>query len=274
MSLADLNDRIEMMRVRLETRQNEFAELEAELVDLRREMEDFEREYYHRVGRIDEEIAQLDKEIERLRHARIADAYGDADPYADWRFGWKPPEDYVNASEQYKRARSYTPPKKGGLMDRIHGGSAATVEDSSIKKLYRQLARRFHPDLAENEAERAYRTQIMGQINEAYAARRIDELRGFIDVPEKPAALQAEREPPPQIRLQQLEKLYRELGAKIEAMKRERDRRMHGPMIELQIDAKLARRQGRDLIKEMAAAAQRELEEKQRELEELRRGRG
>jgi chromosome segregation ATPase len=39
-----------------------------------------------------------------------------------------------------------------------------------IKALYRQLARRFHPDLALDETDRAYRTDLMMAINAAYAA--------------------------------------------------------------------------------------------------------
>ncbi len=38
------------------------------------------------------------------------------------------------------------------------------------KRLYRELARRFHPDLATSAFERSYRTTIMAAINNAYTA--------------------------------------------------------------------------------------------------------
>ena len=38
------------------------------------------------------------------------------------------------------------------------------------KRLYRELARRFHPDLAETAAELAYRTSVMTAVNAAYTA--------------------------------------------------------------------------------------------------------
>ncbi len=50
-------------------------------------------------------------------------------------------------------------------------------EGAELKKLYRLLARRFHPDLALDEADRAYRTQLMMSINTAYAAHDLDALR-------------------------------------------------------------------------------------------------
>jgi hypothetical protein len=41
-------------------------------------------------------------------------------------------------------------------------------EKAAAKRLYRELARRFHPDLAAGSAERAYMTAIMSSINIAY----------------------------------------------------------------------------------------------------------
>lgn len=63
------------------------------------------------------------------------------------------------------------------------GGRAASDEDpldllptptprdkAAEKRLYRELARRFHPDLAEGAAELAYRTSVMTAVNAAYSA--------------------------------------------------------------------------------------------------------
>ena len=44
------------------------------------------------------------------------------------------------------------------------------TDKAAEKQLYRELARRFHPDLAGTMFERAYRTTIMAAINNAYAA--------------------------------------------------------------------------------------------------------
>jgi hypothetical protein len=43
-------------------------------------------------------------------------------------------------------------------------------DKAAEKRLYRELARRFHPDLAEGAAELAYRTSIMTAVNAAYTA--------------------------------------------------------------------------------------------------------
>lgn len=53
----------------------------------------------------------------------------------------------------------------------------ATPRDKSAeKRLYRELARRFHPDLANGAAELAYRTSVMTAVNSAYTAGDIHAL--------------------------------------------------------------------------------------------------
>ena len=43
-------------------------------------------------------------------------------------------------------------------------------DKAAEKRLYRELARRFHPDLADGAAELAYRTSVMTAVNAAYTA--------------------------------------------------------------------------------------------------------
>jgi hypothetical protein len=55
---------------------------------------------------------------------------------------------------------------------------AATENDRAAeKRIYRELARRFHPDLAADSLEQAYRTSIMASVNVAYQQRDLGTLR-------------------------------------------------------------------------------------------------
>lgn len=54
--------------------------------------------------------------------------------------------------------------------------SATPGDKAAEKRLYRELARRFHPDLAEGAAELAYRTSVMTAVNSAYTAGDIHAL--------------------------------------------------------------------------------------------------
>lgn len=54
-------------------------------------------------------------------------------------------------------------------------------DDAAAKRIYRQLARRFHPDLSASLVEQAYRTSMMAAINNAYSARDVQTLRDLVD---------------------------------------------------------------------------------------------
>ncbi len=49
-------------------------------------------------------------------------------------------------------------------------------DKAAEKRLYRELARRFHPDLAETAVEQAYRTSVMAAVNNAYADNDVQAL--------------------------------------------------------------------------------------------------
>lgn len=72
------------------------------------------------------------------------------------------------------------------LLDDIPAEDAALLQSlprasardrAAEKRLYRQLARRFHPDLAAQGVERAYATAIMSAVNSAYAAGDLQSMR-------------------------------------------------------------------------------------------------
>jgi hypothetical protein len=73
-----------------------------------------------------------------------------------------------------------------GYADPDHGAAEMAAEPllptdtphdkAAEKRLYRELARRFHPDLAETAAELAYRTAMMSAVNRAYSARDLHAL--------------------------------------------------------------------------------------------------
>lgn len=52
-------------------------------------------------------------------------------------------------------------------------------EADELRSLYRRLARTFHPDLTEDEAERTFRQEIMLRINQAWHMRDIHAMRAI-----------------------------------------------------------------------------------------------
>ena len=63
------------------------------------------------------------------------------------------------------------------------------------KRLYRELARKFHPDLAQTAVDQAYRTSMMAAVNNAYASDNIEalyDLAGELDPDEMAELAQIE----------------------------------------------------------------------------------
>lgn len=60
--------------------------------------------------------------------------------------------------------------------EEVLGPTSTPRDKAAEKRLYRELARRFHPDLAESAAELAYRTSVMATVNTAFAAGDIHAL--------------------------------------------------------------------------------------------------
>ncbi|HNS40722.1 MAG: hypothetical protein LC131_00320 [Anaerolineae bacterium] len=56
----------------------------------------------------------------------------------------------------------------GADLDDLPLPTATPHDKAAEKRLYRELARRFHPDLANGAAELAYRTSVMTAVNSAY----------------------------------------------------------------------------------------------------------
>lgn len=237
-----MSEDLARLRALLQQTQNELIEAEAALADRLAEVNAFEFEFEARVGYLLDQLDALEKEIERY-HERIEIA-------RNRRIFGAP---YLSVETQYRRAWQ-APPSSAPTPPPEPLGAA---DEALIKKLYRQLARRFHPDLALNEADRARRTRIMAEVNDAYAARSLAELTALAREPDSTVqnfaglteaqlvqVLEAELVRC-QDRLRQIEQEMRGLSRR--------------SSVELSLEVKLARRRGRDLLAEMAAEVERRI---------------
>lgn len=245
--------------------QNALAELEA----LKEQLRSFEAQVDSRLGSLLDELSELNAETSaldgELRHVREVRLFGnDLIKYLD---GAPTPTRQVNLAD--------LPPteltNRGGdqaKADRSAAASGTQVPD--IKVLYRRLARRYHPDLARNDADRAQSNDQMKEINRAYAA---GDLPGLMRVAGmslpysidflKPSP-QAQSVPSqPMSEMEATQTKLRELRQQI-------SRLSSLPIVKLSLDVKLARHQGRDLLGEMTAELQYKVARKRAKRDYLR----
>jgi len=117
------------------------------------------------------QINQHRQQLRQLQENNASDnGDGDWRDFTDWDFD---SEKAASGDYRYHETHPETAPPS------LNQDDAAT-----IKQLYRQLARRFHPDLALDKADRAYRTGIMKAINAAYAAGNLKRLQELAQEPD------------------------------------------------------------------------------------------
>ena len=123
----------------------------------------------HRLDTLQAEIDELRRELRR--YIDIVDDLPDSAQRAgdSWRF-----EESAASSGAYRYRAVTEAPRPAPEGKRL----------ATLKQLYRTLARRFHPDLALNEADRAYRTDLMMAINAAYAAGDLERLEALAGEPD------------------------------------------------------------------------------------------
>lgn len=144
----------------LERLKDRLADREEEMVDLRGELEQFEAQYKMKVGRLYAELDDIEAKIAEEEYKLVPD------------------------DEEIK--------KKAEELRHRAEESAASNEDAAdcsfkwnptpeAKKIYHDLARIIHPDLALDPQEKEKRHGLMAKLNDAYAAGDQKQLNKLVD---------------------------------------------------------------------------------------------
>jgi hypothetical protein len=136
-----------------------LAERELGLVDLRSQLAAFEGRYLRQVGTL---YAELDE-----WKARIAESQARIAPSAASK---------AQAEEARDQARQ--------TYDDTHGKASNTHDftpSPELRRVYREAAKRVHPDFATDAADLERRTRFMAATNHAYEAGDADALQRILD---------------------------------------------------------------------------------------------
>lgn len=157
-------EQIERSQAALEDVLNQLVEAEEQLAEQQAAIGAFEFKLRARIGHLTKRLDELDAEIKEYRR----------------QLSWLNDDWEAIAEEMDFRSVGQGEAATGDHFQ--EGASAAPQslneeERKEIKQLFRQLARRFHPDIAVDAADREYRTQMMAAINAAYAAGDLERLQ-------------------------------------------------------------------------------------------------
>ncbi len=233
---------------------SQLKSAEAELEELKQQLNAFEARVDAELGSLLDQLSELNLETSeldaRLRNMREERLYG------------KERMSYQVGAPQYKQPTKLGDLPSLGISRRgeIHSqvdalpGQAGDIPD--IKTLYRRLARRYHPDLARNQADVAASNEQMAEINRAYEAgdlKSLVRLAGIVlpygvKLPQSSSDNPAGRK----------EKLgeVEHVESKLKAVRQQISLMSSLPIVKLSLDVKLAEHQGRNLLREMATELQ------------------
>ena len=259
-----VQEQIQRLEATIGRQESEIRALEIQVDELHREIDPFVQEYdrvvqtvYDRVEAVRDAIDEFETIKQKIQTGNGVDA----------KKLW----------EAVSEASSLPPQSETEAPAESPNPKSKPRADESLKQLYRRLARRFHPDLAEDETDRDHRNHVMTLINEAYSNRdreallTLDSGKGGDE-----SAFEDDNKrvqvPLDVLKLRKLQQNSVDLANRIQDLKIEYHDLMYGQMMELKIQRKFAQAQGEDLLDDMANDLQQEYWELVKQLDNLRNG--
>jgi hypothetical protein len=227
---------INELRIAIAERQEAIAELELDLSDTRSEVVRFELEYEAHVGHLQRRLEALEDDLVQVRHR--------AAHRAQW--GQRADDEEIpDVMEQFRR--TWTRREEPAAPPAPEPPDEVTKEE--LKKLFRTLAKMFHPDLVTESYEKKRRADVMAKINKAYAAGDAASLKALLEVPSEPEPVyektRAELVAELRSEVRRLDGVIRELTFTLHSL-------TNSDTVKLMLDVSIARQQGRELLVEMA----------------------
>jgi len=289
--MNDMRSHIEQLKTEIDQLELALFKLEAEVLDLEREITAFSKQYDTVIQPLLTRLEIVKGAIEELEnppastaaelpeesgwtpppgYRSVEDQFREAwkKPASDnsaprLESDWTPDSNYVPVEEQFRRTWHKPPQKTASSAMHMPSGNLSQDE---LKRLYRQLVRRYHPDLATDPEERERRNKLMADINDAYSQQDADALQALANQPDEASLDQ----PLAAMQLRQLRQVRDQLAQRTAQLRLNRTELMHSDLMELKIKSSLAARENRDLLREMADQLEQEYTACLQRLDELR----
>jgi len=222
LALLDKREQLAAVRTRL-------AERESELAQLRAQLKTFEGRYLRQVGIL---YAELDDFEARIAEREVGLYDSDSARSRAEEARRQAQETHDAAFGEAREAEEFDPPP-------------------SLKTLFREVAKRIHPDFARDEAEQKHFTLLMARANQAYSRGDTETLERMLDDHrEISASIAGEGAAAELLRItRQIQHAERDIAT----LDAEEHTLLSSEIAQLHLDAEAAAREHRDLLAELSA---------------------
>lgn len=160
------------------TAEQALIEYEIAVETFRVEVENFSRLHHQRLAPMYARLDELDAQIAEARAARTGDPQ-DVRKAEEARAMVLPMPGVEELFQGWITSEGISPEASAMLTGQRVTPPSRVRPSERTRKLYRELARRVHPDLAEDEAERTRREEFLVRVNQAYGDGDEEALRAL-----------------------------------------------------------------------------------------------
>jgi DNA repair exonuclease SbcCD ATPase subunit len=268
-SLNYIQKEITIWGIKLSEKEKEFSDLSIQTQDLKITLNLFLGEYNLKVGvlyvsldKIKLKIKEYQNRINLAKNKKLSpDDLNNIEAEVKENFSQERRKldnletETSNSSEEYDKNLEKEKKKYSDLE-----------AQEELKKLYRKLALKFHPDKSKNEAQRKEFEKIFKEINEAYHNDDLDTLNKYMKQLEREEQIARETL---EEKLARLKEEYKVILGIILKINKELEDLKASEIYKLKEKVDQAKGKGRDLLQELATSINLEISENQKILDEL-----
>jgi hypothetical protein len=242
-------DELRVKQAELESFERDLIEKELQLTGLRVELAAFERVYLKTVGVLYAELDEIEARIAELNARRNTSN-----------------ADLQDTARRARRKATESHSAVGEIA--LHVGKTSKPSPE-LKSLYREVARRIHPDLAADEADKVRRQHFMARANRAYEEGDETSLKAILEEYESsPDTVVGQGVGAELVRairkIAQIKRRFSEIEVELAVF-------MQQELMELKNRVEEGKKQGRAILTEIATAVRLRIGEARTELDELSR---
>ena len=254
---------------RVSEKEDEASDLSLRIQDIKTALKIFLGEYYSRVGIFYVELDKLKLRIKEYEY-RIAVAKGKK----------LTPDDLESIETQVNKTFS----EERGRIDDLENEASESAEEydrylkqeatqpldeefqQELKRIYRRLALKFHPDKAKDDKQIRKFQKIFAAIAEAYRKGDLETLKKYMKQAEREEKIARET---PEEKLARLKQEYENLLRIIDKLQTELEELKSDETYKLKEKVDQAKKDGKDLLKKLAADIKQEIAENKSRLDDL-----